>query len=150
MKTDYKLFATSLLLGFGIAAGPANASHALASWVEGVERQIDGSLSHPGSMIGHEPAGRVRVSFTRGADGRAMRARIERSSGSALLDGEAIRTVRNLRDLAPLPLGFHPSTEVRVDLAFDAGRDPAVRHARRASKARAAATRAPVAYADAR
>ena len=155
MNATFKIFATSAILGLGIGVAPANATTALVTWVDSVEAQIDDTLSYPGGMINQLPAGRVSVGFTRGADGTPVGVSIKRSSGSAILDAEAIRTVRRLRDLAPLPVGFDASTPVRVELAFGVGTDRAseggferdvsrMRVAARAINARSVASRTSV------
>jgi protein TonB len=78
--------------------------------------------SYPAEARRQGIRGTATVSFTLDANGRVLRASLARSSGSALLDKEAVAMVRRASPFPPIPAGIGATTTIRAPVNFAIGR----------------------------
>lgn len=117
----------------------------LAQWKRTVSREIERNLFYPHSYPGWEvPEGTVAVRFSCDGDGKPTAIELSRSSGHRRLDGAAMRAVRRISTLHPLPPGISEDATLRANVIFAsdetslARQEKALRHeeARLAERAR--------------
>ena len=117
----------------------------LAHWKQAVSREIERNLYYPRSFPGWDlPEGTVAVRFSTGEDGRPTGIELSRSSGHRRLDGAAMRAIRRISTLHPLPQGISETATLRANVIFAsdetslARQEKALRHeeARLAERAR--------------
>ncbi|KQX19501.1 hypothetical protein ASD17_13355 [Sphingomonas sp. Root1294] len=93
-----------------VAAHPDEASMttiAFAPWAQRISGTIGDQLVYPRPMFGREsPSGIVQVKFGCSESGAPSDVSIYRSSKDRRLDSEALRAVRKIASLHPLPRGF--------------------------------------------
>jgi TonB family protein len=79
----------------------------LDRWVKRTSGQLEQNLHYPAYLMGREPnQGIVRVRFLCSEDGRPSGVAVAQSSGFHELDDAAMRAVRGIRSLHPLPEGL--------------------------------------------
>lgn len=121
-------FAASLLA----AAGPALAARDFSTWLSA---ELDRNMELVEPLRGKEMRGVARVVFRFGEDGRPTDVRLLGSSGTAGLDGRALRAVRGIR---AAPAGHRPG-EVQATLHWGSLDDPRVARDLRRAEAGAGA-----------
>lgn len=110
-------------------AAPASAQHVdhttpgklvtLAEWTKRMNRLLVEEMRYPAPMLGQEPGrGVVRVKFNCSDSGRPDKVALLHSSGQPALDREALRAVKRLASLHPLPTGFTPDQKFEAVLVF--------------------------------
>ncbi|WP_165799645.1 energy transducer TonB family protein [Sphingomonas oleivorans] len=91
----------------------------LANWIERVEEDLDRHLSYPRPLGGAPYSeGIVHVSFLGGPDGRPSEVAIRKSSGARDLDAAAMRAVRKITTLHPLPAGVSADQKYEAAILF--------------------------------
>ncbi len=88
-------------------------THASAAWAGRVSDNLSNSLRYPNTPT----SGFVSVRFECGPDGKPVNVAIlDHSKGR--FDAEAIRAVRGLRSLHPLPQSMVPGQQLQANLVF--------------------------------
>jgi TonB family protein len=87
--------------GLCMAQSLAYADPAAARWTAAVERRLDRALAFPAQVVREH--GVAEVGFRVDAAGQLSGVHLERSSGSATLDGAALAAAERLGPLPPAP-----------------------------------------------
>lgn len=100
----------------------------LQQWSQRVEKALDQQIRYP-TLMGGQPfaTGLVRVKFNCSENGSPDKVSLAKSSGSGALDRAAIRAVKRIVTLHPLPDGMKHDQQYQAVLLFE--NDP-VRHER--------------------
>ena len=97
---------------------PAKVTDPDVNWESRVLAHIDRHKRYPRMIGSRRPEGTVFVVFTLDRQGGVTNPRIERSSGNAALDNEAIATVRRAAPLPPVPDDRQAPVETSVPIEF--------------------------------
>jgi TonB family protein len=91
----------------------------LAEWTGRMNLMLDREIrrAYPSVSRG-TTQGVVRVKFNCSEDGRPDKVTLLKSSGSSLLDKQALRAVERVASLHPLPTGFRPDQKYVAVLVF--------------------------------
>jgi protein TonB len=104
------------------AASQPAAFVSLAEWSKRVEAEIDKTLVYPHETLGNEVGvgsnGIVRVKFNCTSAGGTQNVEIRKTSGSAAYDREALRVVRKLVQMHPLPTGMKNEQPYEAIIVF--------------------------------
>ena len=91
---------------------------AFALWIAGIQRRISGLLSYPRLARENGIEGTAVVRFAVGPGGRVISAEIMNSSGSKLLDAEALRVVRRASPFPPPAGSESGKNEFSIPVTF--------------------------------
>lgn len=80
-----------------------------ASYFDKIKQLIETQWEYPALALRYGLQGRLSLEFTISADGRLDRLRLVRSSGSQLLDDEAVRAVKAASPFPPIPPWVQPN-----------------------------------------
>ncbi len=134
----------ALILSVGLLAAsytPAYAENGLtvlaetrptAAWVSRVSHELNRNLQYPNTPT----SGFVSVRFECGPDGKPVNVAVLNHS-RARFDAAAIRAVRQLRSLHPLPNNIGPGRQMQANLVFAANQDELIRQGRLLQQAEA-------------
>jgi len=93
----------------------------LDNWIHRTSGQLEQNLQYPNYLMGREPSeGVVRVRFACSDDGTPAAVTLAQSSGHAELDSAAMRAVRDIRSLHPLPDGLAHDQQYQAVVLFAA------------------------------
>jgi TonB family protein len=152
----YPVLLSLVTLPFLVSSASAEVAHGVsgthspnaAEWIGGVSGHLTKALARP-SAFGRDPrSGAVTVRFECGADGKPTNVALVRRSGSLMVNREALRAVRGLKTLHPLPAAFREGQEYTADIIF-ASTDEAARRLQ-GSLRKDAQRRAPTSRGDTR
>ncbi len=87
------------------AAGPAASAAELAEYQRAVTARLSAVKRYPDAARERAPHGVAIVSFSIGASGEVAGVSIAQSAGDAILDAEALATVRRASPFPPPPAG---------------------------------------------
>lgn len=88
-------------------------------WSTDVSKKLERKLEAAAPLRALDPtSGIVQVRFSRDDNGRPRDVRVFRSAGSRSAKAMAMRAVRNLRDLPPLPGTYAQSNDILANLVF--------------------------------
>lgn len=124
LKTITTAAAALLTAGvfLGAATGPAfagdTATHSVHGWSKKVEARLNDALTYPAAGYRHEEHGTAEVKLTIAPSGRIISAELASSSGSALLDKQALRTVAALNPLPAMPASEDAQRTVLMRMNF--------------------------------
>lgn len=115
-------------------AAPAFGQHAehstagklvtLSEWTVRMTRLLDQEMRYPRPAFGREAAsGMVRVKFNCSEDGRPDKVILLKSSGDPNTDQAALRAVKRLASLHPMPTGFTPEQKFEAVLILASSAD---------------------------
>lgn len=91
----------------------------LASWSKGVTNMLEDRLIYPESSDGAEPpSGIVSIRFQCGENGAPTAITISRKSGARSLDYAAMRAVKGIKTLHPMPLNFKRDQQYEANILF--------------------------------
>jgi TonB family protein len=90
----------------------------LAQWSTSVERSLDRTLTYPAPLRGPDPEGVVKVKFLCSESGTPTGITLAKSSGSRALDAAALRAVRRIKTLHPLPDGLSHSQIFQANILY--------------------------------
>jgi periplasmic protein TonB len=100
----------------------------LSDWTDRMTGMLDDEIRRLPSISRATNEGVVRVKFNCSATGRPDKVTLLKGSGSASLDARAIRVVKRLASLHPLPSGFKPDQKFVAVLVFASGAsDPRIK-----------------------
>lgn len=112
-------------LGSAIAGGAASAhqrrSHdvTLASFSDRVSADAGRSLAHSATLsYAPERGGTATIAFKANSNGTSRLVTLTRSSGNAALDRRAMRAVRRLSSLSPMPRTLNPDQQFSMTVLF--------------------------------
>ncbi len=74
-----------------------------------IKQLIESRWEYPELALRYGLQGKLSLEFTIGANGKLERLRLTRSSGSQLLDEEALRAIKNASPFPPIPPWMKPS-----------------------------------------
>jgi protein TonB len=101
------------------ASAPAVASYSNAAWMSALYSRINQFQHYPEAARSHGDSGTASVSFTVDGSGRVVSVRLKASSGSSILDQEALATVRRASPWPAPPSGA--SVTVNVPIRYSLG-----------------------------
>lgn len=88
------------------------------SYFTKIKQRIESQWEYPELALRYGLQGRLFLEFTIGADGQLERLRLVRSSGSQLLDEEALRAIRAAAPFPPIPRWIKP-TPLSISAAME-------------------------------
>jgi protein TonB len=103
----------------GAATEAASPSRAAVRFQQALLRHIGRYQRYPGAARRNHLQGTVETFFSMRRDGTLLDVWVKTSSGQAVLDNEAIETVRRAQPLPPIPPELPNRLSVQVLLAFD-------------------------------
>jgi protein TonB len=98
-------------------SGPAN--DAAAKFQQALLRHVAQYQHYPSAARSRHLEGKVDTQFAMARDGTLLGVWVRTSSGQAVLDREAIETIRRSQPLPPIPQGLPGQLNIRVQLEFD-------------------------------
>jgi periplasmic protein TonB len=101
------------------ASAPAVSSYSNAAWKSALYSRLKQFQHYPEAARSHGDSGTASVSFTIDGGGRVVSARLTASSGSSILDQEALATVRRASPMPAPPSGG--SVTISVPMRYTMG-----------------------------
>lgn len=118
--------ATATLLPGAVIAQTAGMQHhtdpntrvTLAEWTQRMQSELQRQMVAPTGVYDQLSEGAVRIKFNCSEDGRPSKVTLLKSSGRPAVDRAALRAVRSMASLHPLPTGFTPETRYEAIVLF--------------------------------
>jgi len=94
------------------------ASPSVARWTAEISHSLDHNLRYPHTFGGQVPEGVVTVAFDCSDAGLPSQVTVVSPSRFASLDREAVRAIRRLKSMHPLPLGVSDGQRFEAEVFF--------------------------------
>jgi protein TonB len=130
-KNYFALIATAVAMLFPVEVGAQSAEMphhttggtlvTIAEWSQRMQSELERRMIYPIGTFNKRPNGMVRIKFNCSEDGRPSNVTLLKSSGNASVDHAAMRAVRKMASLHPLPTGFTPATSYEALVLFATG-----------------------------
>ncbi len=105
--------AKSVILGVAMLGAPVMAQS--SAWTKQVHSLVRDNFSYPRSAMVRKEQGQATIKVSMSADGNITNVTLIKSSGSEILDREAVRIAQKVRRLPAPPSG---TTSVSLPIAF--------------------------------
>ena len=103
----------------GYGSGTTAVDPEVAAWFSSVKERVERYKKYPKKALEESIEGKVILEITVESSGILNKVNVYFSSGSLLLDGEAVRTVKVASPFKPCPLKLGKSVTFRLPLKFE-------------------------------